>query len=203
MKQISFHIKFVVFILAMNTTRGYNEYSIENISMLKQQRALETLTKQSYNEVSAHAMSHFTYRCNLAVQNCLFQTQWEHVFNKEGAVTKRSSTAIINNESLNSNLPSYHYCKAFMVGKFCVDDYLKASNDHAECVNGSAPGNSPAAFKHSIYRNECKRYYTHFFESSLHSNANRVCCLSSMRQIICFCFIFIHFRFKIFYFFVN
>ena len=189
MLRITFHIKFIVFILAMNAARGYNEHSIENISMLKQQRALETLTKQSYNEVSAHAMSHFTYRCNLAIQNCLFQTQWEHVFSK---VTKRSHAL---NESLNSNSPSYHYCKAFMVGKFCVDDYLKAAHDHAECVNGSAPGNSPAAFKHSIYRNECKRYYAHFFQSSLHSNANRVCFfLSSCSMRLNYLFLFVCFN---------
>ena len=95
------------------------------------QLQLDLLTRESYNEVSAFIFSSFNERCNLAMQNCLFQTQWEHIFSKErlyqkeivfwkkkrdidrsysldGSFKKRST-------SLNSNFnASFHYCKAFL-----------------------------------------------------------------------------------------
>ena len=129
---------------------------------------LNALISESYNQVSAHVVSYFNDKCNLALQNCLFQTQWDKVFGKEKLKlsvqderSKRSSTNLINNNSH----ASFYYCQAFLVAKFCIDDYLKKSMDNVQCVYGT-DGNSPNEFRRSIYRKECQTYYAYFFDSS-------------------------------------
>jgi hypothetical protein len=143
---------------------------ILNVSLVNgNQHKLNALIRESYNQVSAHIVSYFNDKCNLALQNCLFQTQWDKVFGKEklklsttdDAKSKRSSSDLINNHSHTS----FYYCQAFLVAKFCIDDYLKKSTDNVQCVNGTN-GNLPNEFKRSIYRKECKTYYAYFFDSS-------------------------------------
>ena len=152
------------------------------------QHKLNSLIRESYNEVSAHILSHFNYKCNLALQNCLFLTQWEKVFGKDKIAVKpkneivssvkrkkrhlttninrfRPARSTIDASYLNFSNASFYYCHAFLVGRFCIDDYLKKSADDIQCTNGTH-GNSPIDFKRSIYRTECKDYYAYFFESS-------------------------------------
>ena len=150
------------------------------------QHKLNALISESYNQVSAHVVSYFNDKCNLALQNCLFQTQWDKVFGKEklklsldDAKTKRSASDSIKNNSHNS----FYYCQAFLVAKFCIDDYLRKSTDNAQCVNGTN-GNSPNEFKRSIYRRECKSYYAYFFDSS--NPANRTTFESSILIFLSF-----------------
>lgn len=166
---------FIKLILTLNSVSILAEFSHNS-----NQRYLNNLIRESYNEVSAHVISYFNERCNLALQNCLFQTQWDRVFGKDkiGRVhtlkNKRhnrnnSSSLVIRNimsrstNNINSNT-SYYYCQAFLIAKFCIDDYLKKSNDNIQCVNGT-DGNSPNEFKRSIYKNQCKLYYSYFFDS--------------------------------------
>lgn len=67
---------------------------------------------------------------------------------------------------LNSNMSSYHYCKAFLVSQLCIDENVKELPDHEEClIDGD--GNEPSEFKRSIYRDECRQYYVYFFESQI------------------------------------
>jgi hypothetical protein len=188
-------------------------------SNINKQQQVDLLIRESYNEVSAHVISYFNDRCNLAVQNCLFQTQWERVFGKDKLNTNQENirrkkrftghdilvqydekkSLETNSYSLQLNsMPaseishkknkkfslvrrsislsnfyylndSFYYCQAFLVARFCIDDYLKKSIDHIECLNNS-DGNSPNDFKRSIYRNECKNFYTHFFGSLVNSS---------------------------------
>ncbi len=157
------------------------------------QAKIERMIRESYYEVSAYVVSYFNEKCKLALQNCLFQTQWEKVFGKErlstdhhhnqhnhkhhhdtGSKSKRfllqkspaatitTTVAIVSNSLHNNN--SYYYCQPYLIGKFCIDDYLIKSNDYAQCFNLTG-GNSPAQFRKAIYRERCKFYYSHFFES--------------------------------------
>ncbi len=109
------------------------------------------LVQSSYNEATRLIKSSFDFRCGLALQNCLYQTQWQHTF------TNKHHT----------DLTSYHYCKAFLVSQFCIDNYLPRSEDNSECVQGTH-GNRPAVFRHDIYRPECKQYYSQFLASQQH-----------------------------------
>ena len=153
----------------------------------ERQLKFNLLTRASYNEVSTSINNLFNHRCKLALHNCLFQTQWEHVFadkapgkpfrnlnQQNGNAQPDSSSGRIQASTLqmtfrlNSNISSYHYCKAFLVSQFCIDDYLKQAPDHAECtVDGD--GNAPSEFKRSMYRDECRQYYRHFFQSQVSS----------------------------------
>jgi hypothetical protein len=166
------------------------------------------IIRDSYNEVSAYITSHFNEKCNLALHNCLFQTQWDRLFGKEklnskseqpiqkrrrrrrgreklkNHITEEYFIHSFNNSysqfnqkskislrSVNVNNDSYYYCQAFVVAKFCLDDYLKKSIDNLICVNGS-DGNMPKEFKRSIYRHQCRNYYEFFFDSYNNSNSN-------------------------------
>jgi hypothetical protein len=190
--------RFVVLYLSLfkSVVRGQSHHHVNKI------------IRDSYNEVSAYITSHFNERCNLALHNCLFQTQWDRLFGKEKLNSKPEPltqkrrrqgrdkltnkhakgyfTHSFNNSyphfnknskltvrSVNINNDSYYYCQAFVVAKFCLDDYLKKSIDNVKCVNGS-DGNMPKEFKRSIYRHQCRNYYEFFFDSYNHSNSNKL-----------------------------
>ncbi len=171
-------------VYSIDTQKKY-QY-ISNSRNIHKQKRNELVSRESFNEVSAYAMTFFTHRCNLALQNCLFQTQWEQIFknkniktlsshkNNENRLTRHSISSKQIQKTFNSNFSSYHYCKAFLVAKFCVDDYLKKSEYHAECVNGSTAGNVANEFKRSIYRKECKLFYSYFFDASIHQNGAKI-----------------------------
>jgi hypothetical protein len=44
------------------------------------QARLDQISKESYNRVAALVVSSFSERCKLGLQNCVFQTQWDHLF---------------------------------------------------------------------------------------------------------------------------
>ena len=135
--------------------------AIDFDQMTNQQR-MDLLIKESYTEVSAHASSYFNEKCNLAIQNCLFQTQWERVFGRDKIKEKNKKRSLRSISTKNTNI-TYYYCQAFLVAKFCIDEYLKKSIDNVNCLNGT-DGNSPKEFKRFIYKNDCKPYYSYFFE---------------------------------------
>lgn len=124
---------------------------------------LEKMVKESFSEVSAFVVSHFNERCNLAVHNCLFRTEWDKVFGKDRLDSKYHYLKRSNGQNGNE---TYYYCQAFVIGRFCIDDYLAKSTDNFECLNGTN-GNTPEKFKKSIYRQKCKNLYDHFFHSRL------------------------------------
>ena len=43
----------------------------------------DQISTDSYNKVASLVVSHFSERCKLALQNCIFQTQWDRLFNKD------------------------------------------------------------------------------------------------------------------------
>ena len=144
------------------------------------QKKIEQLVQESYYEISAYVVTYFNEKCKLALQNCLFQTQWEKVFGKErldnGKTKRDTNTSIVHHRARRIrrgelkmaqilNNDSYLFCQPYLVGRFCIDDYLnKLSNDYFQCFNGTN-GNSPVLFKKSIYQDKCKSYYAYFFES--------------------------------------
>ena len=65
---------------------------------------------------------------------------------------------------MNANL-TYHSCKAFIVAKFCMDDYILKSEDYVECLNATF-GNEANDFKRAIDRSECKPYFDIYLNSS-------------------------------------
>ena len=110
---------------------------------------------------------HFNSKCNLLLQNCIFQNQWERLFGHDKIFLKENEDALISTSNTKN---SFYYCQAFIVARFCIDDYLKKSyNENFECINGTN-GNLPHQFKHTIHRNECKKYYQHFFMNNSFSN---------------------------------
>jgi hypothetical protein len=157
----------------------------------QRQQHLQYIIRDSYAEVSAFVVLHFSEKCKLAVHNCLFRTEWEKVFGgherishmgealeKEEEATRRNhlhrrrrrSTAHHHhhNNQDQKNDSSYYYCQPYLIGKFCVDDYMRRPGDdwesNVKCLNDSE-GNSPAQFKKSIYRDKCKFYYGYFFDA--------------------------------------
>ncbi len=125
------------------------------------------LIKKSYDEITALVDKHFNPKCNLLLQNCIFQNQWERLFGHDKVFFDEK-----NKKRSIKTKTSFYYCQAFIVARFCIDDYLtKTYNDNYECLNGTN-GNLPAQFKHTIHRNECKKYYSHFFISNSFSNRN-------------------------------
>lgn len=134
-----------------------------------QQYELQHIIRESYAEVAAFIVSNFNEKCKLTLHNCLFRTEWEKIFGKERLSTttptvgrkKRHRT-----DRSNTSAGSYYYCQPFLIGRFCIDDYLTRSFvDNVACLNGS-DGNSPHQFRKSIYRDKCKLYYDHFFDSA-------------------------------------
>ncbi len=136
------------------------------------------LAQSSYNEATRLIKSNFDYRCSLALQNCLYQTQWQHVFSNK----------------LQTDLISYHYCKAFLISQFCIDDYLPRSEDNLECIQG-IHGNRPYIFRNDIYRPECKKFYTQFLASQQH-NLNRHVTLRPSLSNCLLCFLVLFFLSK-------
>lgn len=144
---------------------------------------VQRLIRDSYYEISAHVVSCFNEKCKLAVQNCLFQTQWERVFGKDKTTSTtsrtrrhhhpRSSATHGHSTSLSTTNSSffnatYLVCQPFLVGRFCIDDYLKKSTEYGQCVNGTN-GNEPERFRKSIYRDKCLPYYLYFFNHAASS----------------------------------
>lgn len=130
---------------------------------------LEKLVKESFSEVSAFIVLHFNERCSLAVHNCLFRTEWDKVFGKDRFDSKYHYLKRSNIQDRNE---TYSYCQAFVIGRFCIDDYLAKSGDNFECLNGTN-GNTPEKFKTSIYRDNCKILYDHFFHSRLTNGSSK------------------------------
>jgi hypothetical protein len=186
--RINTTILFISCIVCFVLVRGTHSASSSHLT----QDRIERTIRESYYEISAYIVSYFNEKCKLALQNCLFQTQWEKVFGKEritdlsnkyNSVKKRvvSSAPIPHsnnhnrsashhqkharstNEDFFSN-SSYLFCQPYLVGKFCIDDYLRKTGEYGQCVNGTQ-GNSPHLFKKSIYKDNCKFYYTYFFDS--------------------------------------
>lgn len=157
----SYILKFISLICLYTNTNANTNVFLTDQKQLK----FNMLTRSSYNEVSTNIKANFEHRCNLALQNCLYQTQWEHLFNRKHTTNKAE---VMTKSEFDSSVSSYHYCKAFLVAQFCINDYLPKSIDNIECVSGTN-GNSPDNFKRTIYRNECKQYYRYFFASQLNS----------------------------------
>lgn len=142
-------------LLSLADNQAYKVIDTKPRSLFEHKDYINRLTKTSYNEVSSHINKNFNHRCILALQNCLFQTQWENLF----------ETKHLNEHAYSdSNLPAYLYCKAFLVAQFCVDHHLKTLPYHTECIEDTNE-NSPSEFKLSIYRDECRQYYSHFMQS--------------------------------------
>ena len=135
--------------------RAYKIIGAKPRSIYNHKEYFNRLTKMSYNEVSSHINQNFNHRCNLALQNCLFQTQWENLFENK---------LLGDNAYSDSNLSAYIYCKAFLVAQFCVDHHLKTLPYHTECIKDT-DDNSPSQFKLAIFRDECRQYYSHFMQS--------------------------------------
>ncbi|CAF0716803.1 unnamed protein product [Brachionus calyciflorus] len=137
----------------------------------------DQIVKHSFAEVSAFVVSNFNERCKLTLHNCLFRTEWDKVFGKDRLTSKdlakhykkRSSRS--DNQHLSNY--TYYYCQPFLIGKFCIDDYLIKSTDNIECINGT-DGNSPSQFKKLIYRDKCKYFYKFFFEGHLGNKSSRL-----------------------------
>jgi hypothetical protein len=134
----------------------------------------DQISTDSYNRVASLVVSHFSERCKLALQNCIFQTQWDRLFNKDSQfyssntnknkVKRTTSTSDVNMIEMNANL-TYHSCKAYIVAKFCIDDYILKSEDYTECLNVTF-GNEANEFKRSIDRLECKPYFEFYLNNS-------------------------------------
>jgi hypothetical protein len=136
------------------------------------QARLDQISKESYNRVAALVVSSFSERCKLGLQNCVFQTQWDHLFAKKKTFssdlnyeTRKANK--INTEITSANETStYHVCKAYIIAKFCIDDYLLKSEDYVECLN-ETNGNKPNEFKSSLDQmKECRDEYSFYLSSS-------------------------------------
>jgi hypothetical protein len=176
--------------LLLNDKR--NALSAIDFDQMTNQQRMDLLIKESYTEVSAHASSYFNEKCNLAIQNCLFQTQWERVFGRDKIKEKTKKRSFRSISSINTNI-TYYYCQAFLVAKFCIDEYLKKSIDNMNCLNGT-DGNSPKEFKRFIYKNDCKPFYTYFFE-----HLNKATNTKIFKKYFCYLYILI-FLMHVFYF---
>lgn len=127
---------------------------------------IQHVIRESYSEVSAYVTLHFNEKCKLALQNCLFRTEWEKVFGH-----------VDTGQSSNQDLV-YFYCQPFLIGRFCVDDYMRRSGAddwesalNLRCLNGT-DGNSPVVlFKNSIYREKCKPFYGYYFDALSRANS--------------------------------
>jgi hypothetical protein len=187
-----FRIVLDLYLLQLFSNNKNNSlYAIDFDQMTNQQR-MDLLIKESYTEVSAHASSYFNEKCNLAIQNCLFQTQWERVFGRDKIKEKTLKRSFRSVSSTTTNI-TYYYCQAFLVAKFCIDEYLKKSIDNINCLNGT-DGNSPKEFRRFIYKNDCKPFYTHFFE-----HLNEATNIRFLKKKFCYLYILIYFMF-VFYF---
>lgn len=147
---------------------------IKSMSALEQAQ-LDQISRDSYNKVAALVMSFFSEHCKLGLQNCIFQTQWDHLFSKDKLFYSGVSILSVNtnnnsnNKKRSSNYDfhtntTYHYCKAFIVAKFCIDDYVPKLEDYAECFNASY-GNKADEFKRAVDLSECKPHFDYYLNS--------------------------------------
>ena len=130
---------------------------------------LEQISKESYNRVAALVVSFFSERCKLGLQNCVFQTQWDHLFTKNkpyNSIANHETNKVSTGSTSVNETSTYHVCKAYIVAKFCIDDYLLKSEDYAECLNETNV-NKPNDFKRSIDQiKECRDEYSFYLSSS-------------------------------------
>lgn len=142
-----------------------------------EQAQLDQISRDSYNKVAALVMSYFSEHCKLGLQNCIFQTQWDHLFNKDKLFYSGLNMASTNSAKLSKKRSSsydfhtnatYHYCKAFIVAKFCIDDYLPKLDDYVECFNASY-GNKVDEFKRAVDLVVCKPHFDYYLNSSYNS----------------------------------
>ena len=176
--QNSFKFLFLL-LLSQLITATYSSTAIITHRRVPRNDQENFLIKKSYDEVTALIDKHFNSKCNLLLQNCIFQNQWERLFGHDKVFLKEQEDVLTSSSNNNNNRrrssnknskTSFYYCQAFIVARFCIDDYLKKSyNDNFECINGTN-GNLPNQFKHTIHRNECKKYYAHFFMNNSFSN---------------------------------
>lgn len=179
----------------------------------QRQQHLQYIIRDSYAEVSAFVVLHFSEKCKLAVHNCLFRTEWEKVFGHEritnmgealekeeatrrNQLHRRRSTAHHHHHNHNQKNDSYYYCQPYLIGKFCVDDYMRRPGDdwesNVKCLNDSE-GNSPAQFKKSIYRDKCKFYYGYFFDAYNSATVTTVAVTTTTIKTSFFSFLFLYF----------
>lgn len=152
-------------------------------------RQVDFIIRESYSEVAAFIVSHFNEKCKLALHNCLFRTEWEKVFGKERLIAHVSKHRVKKAKRKKRNAlwdytgnNTFYYCQAFLIGKFCIDDYLIKSMDNFQCINGT-DGNSPSLFKKSIYREQCKYFYNYFFDNNGSHQSSINNCLSNYYKI--------------------
>lgn len=163
-------MKIQIFVLVLKLLLLLLAVSVRVSSFDPIQIRLEQISKESYNRVAALVVSFFSERCKLGLQNCIFQTQWDHLFAKNKPYlynNKKASSSSVNADltPVNETL-TYHVCKAFIIGKFCIDDYLLKSDDYAECLN-ETNGNRPQEFKRSLDQiKECRDDYSFYLTSS-------------------------------------
>jgi hypothetical protein len=177
---------------ASTAKKARSHHDLQHFHEQQKQLEIQHVIRESYGKVSAQIVANFNEKCKLALQNCLFRTEWEKVFGHERLFEyqklkgeKRSTTSA---QEL-ANASSYFYCQPFLIGKFCIDDYLKrAGDENFLCVNGSS-GNSPEQFKRDVWRDECKFYYDFFFNNS----SSPKTCLSALITNIFMTFVVLYF----------
>lgn len=129
---------------------------------------IQKIIHESYSEVSAFMTLHFNENCKRTLHNCLYRDEWDKVFGGDG---DRDQWQTDDETDL-----AYYYCKPFLIGRFCVDDYMRRSgaddwekSSNLRCLNGSE-GNSPIGlFKKSIHREKCTFFYNYYFEAYMSS----------------------------------
>jgi hypothetical protein len=144
----------------------------------KKDKHIQFIIHQSLSQVVKQIHPHFTEKCNLFIQNCLFQTKWDKVFDankysihlnnlkSKNHRNKRHDDELTFESSNNSYY--YYYCQPILIGKYCIDYHLTQSNDidYIQCVNKTISGqNEPQQFKKSIHRQICKQYSQFFYDS--------------------------------------
>ena len=184
-----------------------------------EQQHIQQIIRDSYAEVSAFIVLHFNEKCKLALHNCLFRTEWDKVFGGErisslkqhedeealSLVANRDPNNKRKRRHSNHQNDSYYYCQPFLIGKFCVDDYMRRAGDDYEsnfrCLNGSDKGNSPDQFKNSIYRDKCKFYYGYFFDAYNSAKTATKMTVTIITRTSFFSFLFFYLFYKFFDFF--
>lgn len=168
------------------------EYAISGgVSKHHNHNHIQRRIQESYAEVSAYATLHFNDRCKLALQNCLFRTEWEKVFSsrqldEEDDEVEEKKTKLKKTREISEAPPidlTYFYCKPFMIALFCVDDYMRRpssghddweSSVNLKCLSNSTDPNSAVSlFKKSIHREKCKFYYGYFFDAYNRASTSR------------------------------
>lgn len=149
-----------------------------SLEIVTDQNKHDQISRDSYNRVASFVVAYFSEHCKLGLQNCIFQTQWDHLFSKDRLFYSNPTTQPTSrkkrtdtNNLLNAN-ETYHFCKAYVVAKFCMDDYLVKSEDYAECFNETF-GNRPNDFKRSIERYECKPHFEYYLNSMSYKTINK------------------------------